>query len=367
MRLLSTRVHDLEAGSPAPASWAMHDTGGTVPSGDALGSGSGRTRGAVTPASTGPMRASTASCRPGTRRVRDEPDLAAHRAGEHPGLLQAAQRAGQIGRAEQHDVRRRLVTRQPGRPAGGQSAAFSWSREALDVVQRDRPAAASTPRWRTPPPSILRSRRASSTNSADPATTEPTAPRDPCSGRPARVHPDGQRGRGSSSATEACHSRAPSRCTFSLARRAAAASAACSSASVTTPPGPCGVLPGTAAWCAACSTARAGRRPQHCGRRDLAGRGVVRSGRGMPPAIQAAVPSWHPARAPRRREEASPRRRCAVRAMRLPIEPLGTTARPASRASRQQFLQLTHVGSPSSTSSPTSAVAIAHASVDSVG
>src|SRR5918997_1424735 len=99
------------------------------------------------------------------------------------------------------------------------------------------PAAASTPPCRTPPPSILRSRRAFATNSADPATTEPTGAPRPLLRQTCTVSaPTVRAAGGTPSATAACQSRAPSRCTLSFAALAAATTAACSSGAVTVPP-----------------------------------------------------------------------------------------------------------------------------------
>jgi hypothetical protein len=117
-------------------------------------------------------------------------------------------------------------------------AALAWSSDSCVIrSSATSPAAATMPPCRTPPPSIFRTRRASSTNEDDPPTSPPIgAPsallRHTCTVSTPTVSAAG----GTESATDACHSRAPSRCTRRPTSRAVATSFACSSGGVTVPP-----------------------------------------------------------------------------------------------------------------------------------
>ena len=99
------------------------------------------------------------------------------------------------------------------------------------------PAAASTPTWRMPPPSIFRTRRARATNSREPHTSEPTgAPRPLDRQKVSESTGRAKSATGRPSATAALNRRAPSRCTGTPAAWAAAATASISSGVQQVPP-----------------------------------------------------------------------------------------------------------------------------------
>ena len=131
--------------------------------------------------------------------------------------VQLAQHVRRVGHRKQHDVGLRGAHRPAAAPAGRRRAerAFKWSSASRSMrSSADQPAAASTPPCRTPPPSILRSRRASAMNSVDPATTDPTGAPSPLLKQTWTVStPTVSAPGGTPSATAACQSRAPSRCT----------------------------------------------------------------------------------------------------------------------------------------------------------
>ena len=99
------------------------------------------------------------------------------------------------------------------------------------------PAAARTPTWRIPPPSIFLARRARVTNSREPQTREPTGAARPLD-RQKVIESTGRAksATGRPSATAALKMRAPSRCTGTLWARAAAATSEISSGVQQVPP-----------------------------------------------------------------------------------------------------------------------------------
>ena len=132
-------------------------------------------------------------------------------------------------------------TRRPGsraRPSASRRA-FAWSSASRSTIRSSatRPAAARTPAWRMPPPSILRTRRARAMNSAGPQTTEPTGAPRPFETQKVTESTSRAKSRaGRPSATAALKSRAPSRCTGTAAPWATAATAAISSGVQHVPP-----------------------------------------------------------------------------------------------------------------------------------
>ena len=99
------------------------------------------------------------------------------------------------------------------------------------------PAAASTPAWRQPPPSSLRSRRARKMELSDPHSIEPTGAPSPLLRQNCTVSATAAKAdSGTPAATDAFTSRAPSRCTDRPWRRASAAISASSSTPATRPP-----------------------------------------------------------------------------------------------------------------------------------
>ena len=99
------------------------------------------------------------------------------------------------------------------------------------------PAAASTPAWRIPPPSILRSRRARSANSRGPQSSDPTGQPKPFE-RQKETESAGAASSAAASpvAASALKMRAPSRCTASPAPRATSAGEAVAAAVSAAPP-----------------------------------------------------------------------------------------------------------------------------------
>ena len=172
--------------------------------------------------------------------VRHQPDLAGHAAGQHPRVGEPAQRAAHVGDREQHDV---------GLGVGHGPAALAQARDQQAAPSRGRRPAAPCgparpgPPLRAPRPGAPR-RRASCAAAAPPARTpwippprnRPGAPRPLLKQTWTVSTPTVSVAGGTPSATAACQSRAPSRCTRRPAARAAAATAACSSGAVTVPP-----------------------------------------------------------------------------------------------------------------------------------
>ena len=202
-----------------------------------------------------------------------------------------------VGHLGEHDVGVRLAARSSRARRGPRPAAGRWRGRRPASSTRSsaiRPAAARMPPCRTPPPSILRTRRAS--------VDEILAARDDRADRRAEalaqadlngVDADGQRGGRHASATAAFHSRAPSRCTVRPASRAAATQLACARRAASPRHRPrCGCSPATAAWCAGRdSTARCRRSPREAAAEVRPGPASPSSVCGMPPASHAAVPS----------------------------------------------------------------------------
>jgi len=119
------------------------------------------------------------------------------------------------------------------------SRACAWSsaRRSTMVVSATRPAAASTPTWRMPPPSCLRTRRAWPIRSAEPSSSEPAGAQRPLESVTITVSaPRASSAGGTPRATAAFQRRAPSRWTARPSSRQVETTSRMRSTVVTVPP-----------------------------------------------------------------------------------------------------------------------------------
>ena len=193
------------------------------------------------PVVAGPIRSSAALMSASDRSAwvisRTRPAIGAART---PAALEPAQRALQVGHRDQHDVglRGRDLPAALAQPGGQRAGPLVVLGQPVDAVQRDQPGRGQHPALADAAAEHL-AQPAGLARRTRPSRRPATRPgrRGPCSGTPERCRrPTVSAPGGTPSATAACHSRAPSRCTRSFAARAAAATATCSSGAVTVPP-----------------------------------------------------------------------------------------------------------------------------------